>query len=583
MATTRPPRRRVHALLLGAALTLAGFGLAGPGASPAFAAAPVCQDVTVNATAGTPLALPIGSLCSDADGDSIVAQANSFPQHGSLAPDGAGGGTYTAISSYSGPDSFTYHGVANGENSNVATVSITVTGGAGNEPPQCFDSTQRVYDSVGAFLSANCFDPDSPYEDLSVTSVSGPQHGQLSVPFGVAGSFYTPDPGFLGTDSISYKLSDGSGESSLATATLEVVSAAGNLPPTCPASHAYVTQGQSIILKANCVDPDHDPITYSLAAPSVTGGTIDSFTSTSVRYTPFPGTTHDVLGYSARDFLHPPVNFAVDIDVLAPGDPCCETAPEATPAQPFAANVTAPVAGPIYVDDRATTSTAPTGYTYLGQEFDITAPDAVSPSNPLKFVFKIDQSQLDALGIAPAQIGSVTVFRNGTAVPNCATPGAGVASPTPCIDKRELVSGDLWVTALTMQASVWNLGLLDAPQAFDFTGFYAPVNNRPVVNKANSGQAIPIKFSLAGSQGLNVLAGGYPKSQVMPCGSNADFDGVESTATSGASGLSYDASSGRYTYVWKTEKSWANTCRQLVLKFADEAGSVYRADFSFKK
>jgi len=43
--------------------------------------------------------------------------------------------------------------------------------------------------------------------------------------------------------------------------------------------------------------------------------------------------------------------------------------------------------------------------------------------------------------------------------------------------------------------------------------------------------------------------------------------------------LSFDAASGRYNYVWKTDKPWANTCRQLILNFND--GSVQRANFKF--
>jgi len=41
-----------------------------------------------------------------------------------------------------------------------------------------------------------------------------------------------------------------------------------------------------------------------------------------------------------------------------------------------------------------------------------------------------------------------------------------------------------------------------------------------------------------------------------------------------------DAATGRYNYVWKTDKAWAGKCRQLVVKFLD--GSVRRANFKFK-
>ena len=49
--------------------------------------------------------------------------------------------------------------------------------------------------------------------------------------------------------------------------------------------------------------------------------------------------------------------------------------------------------------------------------------------------------------------------------------------------------------------------------------------------------------------------------------------------TAGASSLSYDSGSGQYTYIWKTEKTWANTCRQFVLRLKD--GSAQRANFKF--
>jgi hypothetical protein len=51
--------------------------------------------------------------------------------------------------------------------------------------------------------------------------------------------------------------------------------------------------------------------------------------------------------------------------------------------------------------------------------------------------------------------------------------------------------------------------------------------------------------------------------------------------TAGGSSLSYDAGTHTYTYVWKTDKAWANTCRQFVLGLND--GTFHRADFQFKK
>jgi hypothetical protein len=121
---------------------------------------------------------------------------------------------------------------------------------------------------------------------------------------------------------------------------------------------------------------------------------------------------------------------------------------------------------------------------------------------------------------------------------------------------------------------------LPATPSYAFSGFFSPVDNLPTVNLVSAGRAVPVKFSLGGDQGLDIFATGYPKSQQIACDSTATVDGIEETLTAGGSSLSYDAASDIYTYVWKTDKAWAGTCRQLVVKLDD--GSAHRANFKFK-
>ncbi|MGB8980903.1 MAG: PxKF domain-containing protein [Anaerolineales bacterium] len=115
---------------------------------------------------------------------------------------------------------------------------------------------------------------------------------------------------------------------------------------------------------------------------------------------------------------------------------------------------------------------------------------------------------------------------------------------------------------------------------FNWAGFFQPVDNLPTWNSVNAGRAIPVKFSLGGDQGLNIFAAGYPRSEQIACNSTDLVDGIEETVTPGSSALTYDPGSDQYHYVWKTEKSWAGTCRQLVVKLAD--GTIQRANFQFK-
>jgi len=115
---------------------------------------------------------------------------------------------------------------------------------------------------------------------------------------------------------------------------------------------------------------------------------------------------------------------------------------------------------------------------------------------------------------------------------------------------------------------------------YAFRGFLEPVDNLPTINSAAAGKAIPIKFGLSGDQGLDVLASGYPASERVSCDSNVPVDRLEQTDSAGSSTLSYDPVSDQYSYVWKTDKVWAGTCRVLRLKLKD--GGTRTAWFSFQ-
>jgi uncharacterized repeat protein (TIGR01451 family) len=113
---------------------------------------------------------------------------------------------------------------------------------------------------------------------------------------------------------------------------------------------------------------------------------------------------------------------------------------------------------------------------------------------------------------------------------------------------------------------------------YDFTGFFSPVANPPTLNSVNAGKAIPVKFSLSGNKGLAIFAAGNPYSVSFNCGTNDPGVDITETLNAGSSSLSYTTD--QYNYVWKTDSSWAGTCRQLVLTLND--GSVHTANFKFK-
>ena len=128
----------------------------------------------------------------------------------------------------------------------------------------------------------------------------------------------------------------------------------------------------------------------------------------------------------------------------------------------------------------------------------------------------------------------------------------------------------------------WPRAFLLTPQNnHTFSGFYRPVDNLPTLNVVKAGSAVPLKFSLGGDEDLDTFAEGYPNSRKIECSSSASpLDDPEQTLSTGKSGLSYDATTVRYTYVWKTKKIWSGSCRQLQMKLDD--GTVQRANFRFR-
>jgi len=118
-------------------------------------------------------------------------------------------------------------------------------------------------------------------------------------------------------------------------------------------------------------------------------------------------------------------------------------------------------------------------------------------------------------------------------------------------------------------------------QRFGFGGFAPPVDPPPALNRVKAGAAVPVKFSLNGDRGLEIFATGYPRVVALAsCGGSAG-GAVEPTVGPGASTLTYDPVTGLYSFVWKTQKAWAGSCRRLELRFYD-GGTEAHAEFNFR-
>jgi predicted extracellular nuclease len=116
------------------------------------------------------------------------------------------------------------------------------------------------------------------------------------------------------------------------------------------------------------------------------------------------------------------------------------------------------------------------------------------------------------------------------------------------------------------------LDLLD----YGFEGYRPPVNPDNTAT-INAGAALPMKFTLDNATGLDVLFAN-PRSQEVTCATGAPEGGWEPTAAT--DGLT-EFPAGTYTYDWKTDKGWADTCRVFELTLDD--GSYWTARIHFIK
>ena len=189
--------------------------------------APVAVNDSYRTDEDTPLRVTVpGVLGNDTDpeGDRLVALLVTSPARGVLGWNADGSFTYTPAANFNGSDSFTYRANDGSLSSNITTISITIN--PVNDAPvannDSYATNQNTTLNVPApGVLSNDTDADGP--SLSAVLVSGPASGTLTL--NADGSFdYVPAANFLGTDSFTYRASDGASTSNTATVTIMVAS-----------------------------------------------------------------------------------------------------------------------------------------------------------------------------------------------------------------------------------------------------------------------------------------------------------------------------------------------------------------------
>ncbi len=242
----------------------------------------------------------------DPDGDplSISQIFSTTAQGGTVQAIRADTFRYTPPAGFTGSDTFTY--VISDGFGGLATTTLTIN--VVNTAPVAVADTytlrpgQTLTVPAATGLLAN--DTDANGDPLTVlsTNVTGTD-GIVSAQ--TTGAFtYTPDAGFVGTDSFTYTIRDGFGGSSTGTVTLNVV----NTAPVAVADTYTLLPGQTLTvpaatgLLANDTDANGDALSVLSITPTDLDGTVSVLTGGGFTYTPDPGFSGiDTFTYTIRD------------------------------------------------------------------------------------------------------------------------------------------------------------------------------------------------------------------------------------------------------------------------------------------
>src|SRR5690606_2637204 len=142
---------------------------------------------------------------------------------------------------------------------------------------------------------------DGDGDPLSCQIASQPANGDASVAANCSSGSYTPDPGFSGGDSFTYRVSDGKGGNDTGTVSVDV--SAANSPPVAIDDSAETTAGTPVTIPVLANDEDIDGDTLSVSAVGVpSSGTAVNNGDGTVTYTPASGFTGQAtFTYTAAD------------------------------------------------------------------------------------------------------------------------------------------------------------------------------------------------------------------------------------------------------------------------------------------
>jgi VCBS repeat-containing protein len=181
--------------------------------------APVANDAAVQLLEDGSIVLDFTAFGSDAENDALTTLITAPPAHGTLEQGADGRWIYRPAANFFGTDEVHFKLNDGRLDSSEAVLSLTVT--SVNDAPTLSGQHLVLAEDGVAIIDPLALAADVEGDSLSALLVAGPAHGSLAVD--ADGRFsYRPDPDYFGSDSFTYKVTDGQADSEAVTVNLTV-------------------------------------------------------------------------------------------------------------------------------------------------------------------------------------------------------------------------------------------------------------------------------------------------------------------------------------------------------------------------
>lgn len=241
---------------------------------------PVAAPDSARAIIGQSIDIDVLANDTDPEGDPITLVSVSAPLRGTAEIVGERV-RYTPDASGSGSDTFTYE-IESGGGRATGTVSVEIEAPA----PTAVDDNANTEENQPVSVEVLANDLDGFGQPLTIIDVDAPSNGTARIEGTTI--VYTPQEGFVGTDSFEYTIREQNGGTASATVTITVDLA--NTPPVAQDDflQTNMEDTRTVDVLANDSDPDGDPlvITELLDLPGADIAVITVTDDNQIRFEP---------------------------------------------------------------------------------------------------------------------------------------------------------------------------------------------------------------------------------------------------------------------------------------------------------